>query len=131
MANKKTLGRVIIPNSIEELLTLAQSVYKKHQNDGGSSILKGLQDYNWDTLGPNVAQALAKHREAEDLRRRMENAYKERDLMLGEIRAAVRSTAAMLKGANAKNPKRLGEWGFVVDDTPKTKKESDDNSPTM
>ena len=43
----KTKGRVEVPKNIEELLTLAAKVYKKHLDDAAESKLKMLEDYNW------------------------------------------------------------------------------------
>jgi hypothetical protein len=118
----RTKGRIAIPKNIEEHLDLASSVYNKHLADGEASLLKNLADYDWTVLGPKIAECLAKHKEAEECKRKMEDAYKERDLMFPEIEEAVRAGKAMLKGVFSKNPKKLGEWGFNVDDTPKTKK---------
>ncbi|WP_207896533.1 hypothetical protein [Flaviaesturariibacter flavus] len=52
----------------------------------------------------------------------MEIAYRERDLLMGDIDGIIASSRDVLKGVHKKNPKRLGEWGFTVDDTPKQKK---------
>lgn len=122
---KKTKGRIDIPQNIEENLKLAQLVFDKHQQDGESSLLKNLQDIDWDKIGPEIAVCLAKHLEAEELQRKMEQAYKERDLYLPQITEALRASKSLLKAAHSKNPKKLGEWGFTVDDTPKVKKSKD------
>jgi hypothetical protein len=123
MAVKRTVGRSAIPRGIEPLLKLAKSIHSKHQADGAASILNNLEDYDWNALDADVELAFKKHKEAEEARKRMEQAYKERDLLMPNIEKAIRATAIMLKGANSKNPKRLGEWGFVINDTPPTKKE--------
>ncbi|MDX2302493.1 MAG: hypothetical protein NW226_06810 [Microscillaceae bacterium] len=119
---KKTKGRIDIPQNIEENLKLAQLVFDKHKKDGDASLLKSLQDFNWDELGPNITVCLAKHLEAEELKRKMEQIYKERDLFLPQITEALRAGKSLLKAAYSKNPKKLGDWGFTVDDSPKAKK---------
>lgn len=120
--SNKTKGRVEIPRNLEEHLDLAQTVYDKHLADGDASLLKNLADYDWAIVGPKIDACLAKHKEAEDFKRKMDEAYKERDLIFPEIDEAVRASKAMLKGIFTKNPKKLGDWGFTVEDTPKAKK---------
>lgn len=119
---KTTKGRIEIPRNIEENLKLAQKVFDKHKQDAAASLLKNLQDIDWDKLGTEVAICLAKHLEAEECKRKMEELYRERDLYLPQIGEALRASKSLLKAAFSKNPKKLGEWGFTVDDTPKIKK---------
>lgn len=126
---KTTKGRVIISSNIEENLQLAQKVFDKHKIDATASLLKSLQDVDWDKLGPEITVCLAKHLEAEEFKRKMEDAYRERDLMLPNIVDALRASKSLLKAAFSKNPKKLGEWGFTVDDTPKTKKPKAEEKP--
>jgi hypothetical protein len=119
---KTTKGRVLIPQNVEESLKLAQKVYEKHKSDD-NSILKNIDSMDWAVIGPKISECLQKHTEAEELKRKMEEAYRDRDLVLPEIVEILRVSKSLLKAAYSKNPKKLGEWGFTVDDTPKTKKE--------
>ena len=118
MSTKKTAGRIVVPNDVEGLILLAQSIINKHQSDVAGSPLNALQDYNPNDLAPQIALVLEKHREAENLRKKAEELYRERDLLLPDVKNLIRSAAATLKGINLNNPKRLGEWGFIVNDTP-------------
>ncbi len=120
---KQTKGRVAIPRNIEENLQLASKVYEKHQKDGASSLLNNLDDMDWDKMGPNIALCLQKHLEAEELKRKTEEAYRARDLYLPDLNELLRASKGLLKGVYSKNPKKLGEWGFSVDDSPKVKKD--------
>lgn len=120
---KTTKGRIAIPTNIVENLQLASKVYEKHQKDGASSILNNLDDMDWNTTGANVDLCLQKHLEAEELKRKMEEAYRTRDLYLPQINELLRASKGLLKGVFSKNPKKLGEWGFSVDDSPKVKKD--------
>lgn len=52
----------------------------------------------------------------------MEQAYRERDLLMPAIEEAVKASRNLLKALNQKNPKRLGECGFQVDDAVKQPK---------
>jgi hypothetical protein len=60
--------------------------------------------------------------EAETLKGQMEAAYRERDLLLPPIDEILKGSRNLLKALNAKNPKRITEWGFSVDDTAKVAK---------
>ena len=120
----KTKGRVEVPKNIEELLTLAAKVYKKHLDDAAESKLKMLEDYNWNDVGPKIANCLASHNLAEEHKAKMEAEYRKRDLLLPEIEGVLRSSKALLKGIYAKNPKKLGDWGFNIDDSAPVKKEA-------
>jgi bifunctional DNA-binding transcriptional regulator/antitoxin component of YhaV-PrlF toxin-antitoxin module len=119
---KTTKGRIVIPKNVEEHLTLAQKVFDKHQTDGNTSVLNTLADLDWNVIGPKIANCLTKHHEAEEYRRKMEEAYRERDLVLPEIEEILRASKSLLKAVYTKNPKKMGDWGFSVDDTPKPKK---------
>lgn len=65
--------------------------------------------------GPKLDSALAKHNEAEELRKKMEAAYKERDLLLTDMPKIIRASRDILTGINSQNMKRLGDWGFTVE----------------
>ena len=39
-----------------------------------------------------------------------------------DILSVTNASKAMLKGMFSKSPKRLGDWGYEVDDRPKAKK---------
>lgn len=119
---KLTKGRVLIPRKIEEHLSLAEKVYQKHQIEGQGSILNSLEGLDWAQIGPKLAECAKKHEEAEEYRRKMEEAYRERDLVFPQIEEILRASKSILKAAYSKNPKKMGEWGFTVDDTPKVKK---------
>ena len=113
----RTLGRVEISQNVEEMLNLASKVYGKHQADGDASPLSKLDGISWNDVGPKINPALAKHREAEELKKQMEKAYRERDIYIPEIKEIVMSSRNVLKSLNEKNPKRLADWGFEVHDS--------------
>lgn len=114
--------RIVMPTNVGELLKLANRVYQKHLEDGKNSPLHALQDYKWDEIGPNLALAAAKHEEAEELSRRAEIAYRERDRLMGDVPGIMRVTRDLLKAIFKKSVKKLGEWGFEVNDSPRPKK---------
>ncbi len=122
---KTTKGRVSIPSNIEEHLALAKKVYEKHKLDGQTSLLKNIEGMNWDEMGEKIKLCLEKHLEAEELKRKMEECYRERDNFFPEIQEITRVSKSLLKASFPKNPKKMGDWGFVVDDSPKIKVKKD------
>lgn len=118
----RTPGRIKLPSNATDLLELANKIYEKHQADGAASPLNAQQDYDWSTEGPKISPCLTNHNKAEEAMKVAERFYKERDNDLPAIRAIVQNSAQLLKSVYAKNPKVLGDYGFVVDDTKKVKK---------
>lgn len=125
----RTPGRIIIPKSTEGLLNLATKIFEKHEADGAASPLNAQQDYSWKEDGPKVAPCLKNHQDAEAAAKTAERLYRACDVDLPSIRAIVQNSAQVLKGIYAKNPKVLGEYGFVVDDSKQTKKEDPKDKP--
>jgi uncharacterized protein (DUF2236 family) len=119
---KANNSRVDIPVNVQKNLERPQRVYDKHVADGKDSPLLILTDIDWSKTGPKIAEAAAKHQEAEEFRRKMEQAYRERDQHVLEINDALRATRDLLKAKFRKFPKMLSDWGFNVDDTPKARK---------
>ncbi|MBK7869479.1 MAG: hypothetical protein IPJ74_01750 [Saprospiraceae bacterium] len=120
--SKRTSGRIKLPINPKDILDLAHRVYQKHLADGKASLLNNLDGNTWETIGPNISIAQAKHQEAEEHKRKMEEAYRERDKYLPSITDLLRATIALLKAVFRQNPKRLGEWSFEVDDSTQGKK---------
>ena len=114
-----------MPRNPEGMLNLADKVYSKHVADGINSDLNNLDDtmYNWAKVGPTIPACLALHVNAEALKAAMEKTYRERDALLAVIDSNVKGSSTYLKGKYT-NPKKLGEWGFEIDDTPPTPKKS-------
>lgn len=107
-------SRVDVGRGATEVLGIADKMVVKHKADGTASPLLALTDVNWSVIVESVPLALAKHREAEELRAKAEAAYRERDLLLEPIDDAVRRSRTLLKTIHVKNPKVLTDWGFDV-----------------
>ena len=114
--------RVNIPKNTEELLDLATNVYKKHTDLAAASPLITMVSHKWVDNGPNVAPCLQFHKQAEELKRQAEEAYRQRDLLLGGITESVKASRDILLGVYRETPKVLGEYGFEVDDSPRAAK---------
>lgn len=117
----RTKGRVKIPVNITGRLNQAMMVFEKHKAEAGNSPLKLLEGYDWDVLDAAIKKAADLHREAEELKAKMESAYRERDTLLPTIDAALLAAKGVLKAKYVKNPKALGDWGFNVDDSPQNR----------
>lgn len=59
----------------------------------------------------------------------MEEQYRLRDGLAKPIDEITRATARYLKGKYAKNPKKLGDWKFKVDDNPAGEAAAGSESP--
>lgn len=118
----RTPGRIVIPTKPTDLLKLADSILKKHQADGAGSPLNAQQDFSWAVEGPKVAPCITNNEKAEAAAKEAEKFYRQRDVDYGPIRDIVKNSAQLLKKIYAKNPKVLGEYGFVVDDSKQVKK---------
>lgn len=114
---KRTNGRIDMPRNVEEVITLANKVYTKHTADGVASPLNAMASFDWTITGPKIPTVLDLHERAEDLRRRSEALYKDRDTLLDEIEGIVHASATVLKGVHYTNVKKIGEWGFDVHDS--------------
>src|SRR5437762_13324468 len=117
----KPTARVLIPRNPSDLLSLAESIYTEHQADGANSPLNALEDNNWTDNGAKIAQAKALDAQAKQMQKDLENLFKQRDLLLAGIDATVRSSRDLLLSKYSNNPKKLGDWSFIVSDSPKAK----------
>jgi len=117
-----TKGRIVMSRNPQEVFNLSAKIYAKHLADGATSELNNLAEGSWKTAGPEAAQGLLMHIKAEALKGEMEKTYRLRDAAFAKAKEINIATAKLLKGKYSKNPKKLSEWGFVVDDTPQPKK---------
>lgn len=117
----RTSGRVLIPSNPKENLDLARAIFSKHITEGGSSPLLQLQGVEIALTSSKIEPAIAQHDIAEEHKRKMELAYRERDAALAEIMDLTRKSIKLLKAVYSDNPKKLGEWGINVDDSPQAK----------
>lgn len=119
---RRTSGRFKRTTNPKEMLDAAAIIYQKHLNDGPASPLYNLTGINWDEIGPLVMTGIAHHQSAEEHKRKMEEFYRERDNIVEVVAAANSATKALLKAMFPKNPKKLSDWGYNIDDSKPTKK---------
>lgn len=111
--------KVEIPTNPYEVIVLADAIYQKHLTDAANSPLKIMQDYDWNVIGATIAPALQFHKNAEQLWKDSERHYKDRDLLMLNITQIVKDSRDLLTGVYPTNLKKLGDWGYNVDDSPK------------
>lgn len=111
--------RVQISKNAEKLLNLAELIAKKHLELGADSPLNVL---DWDKQAENVKAGLELHKQAKEYERLAEQAHEQRNLLLTPLDDLVKQSRDLLKALYRAEPKKLGEFGFVVDESPKKKK---------
>ena len=107
--------RVVLPENPKEMLDLAAVIYEKHLAAGAQSSLTSL---NWADLGPKITDAIKFHNEAEELRKQMEKLYEQRNQILEPEDDLVKQSRDLLKVVYRSEPRKMGDYGFVVNDTP-------------
>ena len=112
--------RVEIPRNATDFLNLCAAVYAKHLADGSTSVLNLIQDYPWSVAGSLIADTIQLNIDSARLSRESEKSYEARDILLKNFDAAIKGTRTFLLGLYKKTPKTLGDWGFIVNDTPKS-----------
>ena len=111
--------RVQISANAEKLLNLAELVAKKHLELGAASPLNVLE---WDKQAENVKTALDLHKQAKEYQRLAKQAHEKRDTLISPLDDLLKQTRDLLKALYRTEPKKLGEFGFVVDESVKKKK---------
>jgi len=114
--------RVLLSLNHIEILKLANQILKKHLEDGVHSPLNTLKTHSWNEEGSKINPCMAKHLEAEDYRKKMEEAYLERDLLLNPLTEIVKESRDKLVELHRNDMKQLEKWGFNVEDIHKLKK---------
>lgn len=120
--SKTTSGRVVFSRSPKTNLELARAIFSKHISMGGNSPLMQLQGVEIALTSSKIEPAIALHDAAENYKRQMEEAYRQRDVYLEEIMSLTRKSVKVLKAVYSDNPKKMGEWGINIDDTKQSQK---------
>jgi hypothetical protein len=111
--------RVDIPRNPGERLKLAAAILAKHTALAATSPLK---DLNWTATGPTVATATGLDTAAKQLEKDLEKAYGDRDALMPAIDKEIARSRDLLLALYRDNPRKLGDYGFVVNDTTPAKK---------
>lgn len=111
--------RIVIPKNPKEMLELAAKIYAKNEAVGAQSPLTSL---DWADLGPKIQDALVFHNEAEELKKQMEKLYEQRNKILLPVDDLVKQSRDLLKAIYRKEPRKISDYGFEVNDTPQSSK---------
>jgi len=116
--------RVDIPGKVDQHIELAKLIREKHVALGAASPLNSIEGF--DAFGPLTITADTTNKNSKSLMKQAETAKQARDLALGQsgrlkpgtVRYFVTAARDVLLGVNKGKEKKLGDWGFVVDDSP-------------
>lgn len=113
--------RIKIPRRYLELEALAKTILAKHVEDGENSVLKSLvvTEKIQESTG-NMIRCGTKASEAERLK---EELIEERKLHEKELTKLIVQVRNLLKAHYPNDQKKLGAWGFDVDENTKKKSE--------
>ena len=125
------MSKIVISRNIAKLLSLSANIIKKHKADGDKSVLKSVDMKDFEAKTTQAKEAYDKaqrlRREAEEY---TEKAYlllgihkKQSSLQPGDALYYITQCRDILKGIFRSTLRKLGEWGFQVDDTTKKKTE--------
>jgi hypothetical protein len=81
-----------------------------------------LKVLEWDKQAENVGKALDLHKQAKEYECLAEQAHEQRNALITPLDDLLKQTRDLLKALYRAEPKKLGEFGFTVDDTPRKKK---------
>ena len=109
--------RMPIPDDPSEAIRLLTTVREKHTELGTASPLAGLE---WGRIDAALGSAQANDALSDKCYRDAEKATKERNLQMPLVNEALRSARDVLLGTFRSNPKKAGDFGFTVNDSPRS-----------
>ena len=118
--------RIDIPTGPGELIALADTIENKHDELGKDSPLSLL---DWSKVSPEIKEAVAAHKQIETLTRETEQLAQRRTNLVRELAQFVRQARDILAGVHRGEERKLSDYGFAVDDTPKAKKANTTKPP--
>lgn len=122
-------GRVVYPSDFVGRVTAVSAFIDKHDSFApGTSPLQPFLDENGIDLAANklkVVDAKAAHDDFLTAEADKEQFREERDTLMAPVEGHLRGIGQFLVGLFPKTPKKAGQWGFVVDDSPQADKTRD------
>lgn len=121
---KKQNVRIAIPLNPTLLILLAVAIKIQHEKLGIKSPLAVL---DWEKNGPVIGEAAEVDGKLQGLEKELEKLFGRRKVLLdGSLSEFVRSCRDVLTGTCRGELRKLIDFGFEVDDTPKAKKTTAD-----
>jgi len=115
--------RIDIPTAPKELINLASAIKEQHDTLAKSSPLTLLE---WEKTGPQIDEAAKVQEQIDKLGKQIEKLIQRRNNFVDPLGDFVRSSKDILSGVYRAEMRKLGDFGFEVDDTPKAKKSKPD-----
>ena len=128
----RTTLRVQMPDDPSDAIKLLRSVKDKHTELAAASPLSGL---DWDEITAALENAETQDALSDKLYRNAEKATKKRDRSTPVVKSPLRASRDVLLGVYQSNPKKAGDFGFKVNDSPQTsaseKANGNGNAPAL
>ena len=115
-------AKIIIPDAEAEILSILGKMKGKHEALGDKSPLKDLP---WEEWMPLITEALAKGSRKADLNRELEQLNEVLRTNKPAYLEILRRSRDVLGGVHGKQPRKLMDWGFEVDESVKSAKTGD------
>lgn len=116
------MARIIYPRDSEGVFKLFSTVFEKHLADGDKSDLK---HHELDVFKTKNERGKLVHDEANKLAEESQQKREERNLLQAEIDSVLHKIGTYLKGKYPDKPRKLSDWGFSIDDSPRSGGSSD------
>jgi len=118
-------SEIVYPASFALRVALIIGFFKYHGELETSPLIPYLAEHGIDPkqLVAAAKEALKNHQQFDALDKKSEEHKKSRDNLWMPIMKNVRLIGNYLKRFYSANPKRMGEWGFEVDDSPRQPRE--------
>lgn len=118
--------RIVYPPEFEKLVQLFKDIKTQHESygPGDSPLGPFLTKHNIDLVAQlsDVEDAEDINDERNQFQKDAEDAREDRDNLFDPVMARVRLIAQYLKTLHVDNPRELGDWGYVIDDSPRDPK---------
>ena len=117
---------IVYPPDFLNRVELFKDYKTKHDSfPGGSSPLEpflSVNEIELDAEEEDMEEAETKHSGAKQTEKDAEDLREERDNFFDPVMVNVRGMGQYLKGLYVKHPKHVGNWGYVIDDSPRDPK---------
>ena len=117
--------RIPIPGKKDPsgILALANMVLAKHQADGPASVIRGQLKTDLEAAAFDITEGVKDDAEAAALLKTLEEIFERRDNRAFAAHPLLQRTSKALQSEyGPKNLRRMGDHGYVVDDSPRPPK---------
>jgi hypothetical protein len=102
---------------------LAGQILAKHQTDGANSPIRGQLKADLEAVANDITEGVNDNAEVKALEKKIEEIYQRRNNRALRVQPLLPRVSKALQGEyGATGSRKLGDHGFVVDDSPKAPK---------